>query len=299
MSNRWTRALLGGVVAAVAALYLASALDVGGGVAPNRYAGDRTWVIAHQGGEGLWPSNTMFAFERSVRLGVDMLETDLHATRDGVIVTMHDETVDRTTNGHGRVKDLTLARLARLDAGYRWTNDGGRTFPFRGRGVRVATLEELLAAFPQVPLTLEIKQDEPSIARPLCDALKRHGARDRVLIASFRASALREFREVCPGVATSMAEDEVRPVVLLSLVGLGGLARPAGDALQVPVRSGVIPVVTPALVAAAARKNVAVQAWTVNDPAQMRRLVTMGVDGIITDRPDLLREVLSRARRDP
>lgn len=293
---RWPLGLLG---AAAAAAYVAAALNVGGSVAPSRYAGDRTWVIAHQGGEGLWPSNTMFAFERAVRAGVDMLETDLHATRDGHLVTIHDASVNRTTNGRGLVKDMTLSELNRLDAGYRWTNDGGRTYPFRGRGVRIATLEELLAAFPEMPLTLEIKQDRPSVARALCAALDRHSARSRVLVASFKDEALAEFRAVCPGVRTSMSEGEVRPMVLLGLVGLGGLARPAGDALQVPVRSGAVPVVTRSLVRAAARKNVAVQVWTVNDPQEMRRLVALGVDGIITDRPDLLRDVLARSRRGP
>lgn len=295
MRRRWRAA--GALLAAVAALYAASALNVGGGPPPGPYTGDRVWNIAHQGGEGLWPSNTMYAFERAVALGADMLETDLHATRDGHLVTIHDASVNRTTEGRGLVKEMTLAQVRALDAGYRWTNDGGKTFPFRGKGARIATLDELLAAFPDTYVTVEIKQDDPPIAGKLCDALRRAKHTDRALVASFKDAALRDFRRACPEVRTSMAEGEVRPVVLLSLAGLGGLARPAGDALQVPIAAGGIPVVTPRLLRDARRKRVAVQVWTINDEAEMRRLVALGVDGLITDRPDVLKRVL--AERNP
>ena len=111
-------------------------------------------VIAHQGGDGLWPSDTMYAFQRAVAMGVDMLEMDLHVTADGQFVLMHDETVDRTTDGIGRLEDMTLAQVKALDAGYRWTADGGQTYPYRGQGITVATVEELFQAFPDMPMNI-------------------------------------------------------------------------------------------------------------------------------------------------
>lgn len=298
MRKRWW--VLGGLLVVVGGIFAASALNVGGGVPTNEFAGSgKVWNIAHQGGEGLWPSNTMLAFSNAVRLGVDMLETDIHATRDGTLVTIHDASVNRTTNGRGLVKDMTLAQLKALDAGYRWTNDGGETFPFRGQGVTVATLDELFDAFPNMPMTVEIKQDDPPIAAKLCDALKQHDMTDDVIVASFKDSAMRQFRAACPDVLTSMTEGEVRPIVFLSLANLGGLARPAAASLQVPVSASGIPVVTKRLVREAARKNVSVQVWTINDEAEMRRLIDLGVNGIMTDRPDVLKRVLRERAGSP
>ncbi len=275
--------------------YAGSWLNLGGGARDNVFAGGgKTWVIAHQGGEGLWPSNTLSAFDRAARLGADMLDTDLHATKDGHLVAIHDASVNRTTQGKGLVKDMTLAQLKRLDAGYRFSLDGNKTFPFRGRGLTVPTLEELFRAHPDTTWTIEIKQDDPPIARPFCEALRRFQMTDKVIVASFKDSAMQAFRQACPEVLTSMTEREIRPLVMLNLVGLGGWFRPAGASLQVPVRAAGFEVVTPRFVALAARKHLSVQPWTINDPAEMRRLLKMGVNGINTDRPDVLLRVLGR-----
>ncbi|GBF05609.1 glycerophosphoryl diester phosphodiesterase [Deinococcus aerius] len=259
----------------------------------NPFIQGRTLNIAHQGGEGLRPSNTMLAYRHAADLGVDMLEMDMHATRDGVLVLSHDETLDRLTDTKGRIADLTLAQVLAADAGYAFTPDGGATFPFRGQGVRVAQLSEVLATFPDMPLTVEIKQASPSIAAPFCKTLRDAGVTDHVIVASFSDAALNEFRAACPEVTTSMTEKELRPLVLLSKVGLAGLAPLPGRVAQVPVRSGNIEVVTPGFVRAMHRRGVAVQVWTIDDPAEMRRLIRMGVDGIITNRPDLLKAVLA------
>ncbi|GAA5532931.1 glycerophosphodiester phosphodiesterase [Deinococcus aluminii] len=259
----------------------------------NPFIQRRTLNIAHQGGEGLWPSNTMLAYRNAAALGVDMLDTDLHATRDGVLVLSHDETLDRLTDTRGKIADMTLAQVLAADAGYAFTPDGGATFPFRGQGVRVAQLSEVLAAFPDMPLTIEIKQASPSIAAPFCKTLRGAGATGRVIVASFSDTAMNEFRAACPEVMTSMTEKELRPLVLLSKVGLSRLAPLPGRAAQVPVRSGSIEVVTPAFVRAMHARGVAVHVWTIDEPAEMRRLIGMGVDGIITNRPDLLKAVLA------
>lgn len=259
----------------------------------NPFIQGRTLNIAHQGGEGLWPSNTMLAYRNAAALGVGMLDTDLHATRDGALVLSHDGTLDRLTDTPGRIADMTLAQVLAADAGSAFTPDGGQTFPFRGQGVRVAQLSEVLAAFPNMPLTIEIKQVSPSLAAPFCKALRAAGATQRVIVASFSDAAMNDFRAACPEVMTSMTEKELRPLVLLSKVGLARLAPLPGRAAQVPVHSGNIEVVTPAFVRAMHARGVAVHVWTVNDPDEMRRLIGLGVDGIITDRPDLLKAVLA------
>lgn len=261
--------------------------------APNPYVTGRTLNIAHQGGEHLWPSNTLTAYRGAVALGADLLEMDLHATRDGALVLSHDETLDRLTDTPGRIAELTLPEVLKADAGYALTPAGGQGFPFRGQGVQVAQLRDVLREFPNTPMIVELKQVSPSIAAPFCTALREAGATGRVIAASFSDLALNEFRRLCPEVMTSMTAREVLPLVLLSKVGLAALAPAPGRTMQVPVRQSGIEIVTPAFVRAMHARGVAVQVWTVNDETEMRRLRDMGVDGIITDRPDLLKKVLA------
>ncbi|MFQ5434029.1 MAG: glycerophosphodiester phosphodiesterase [Anaerolineae bacterium] len=258
------------------------------------FANQSFMVIAHQGGEGLRPSNTMAAFSNAMTLGVDVLEMDIHLTADGEIVVMHDDTVDRTTNGTGAIKEMTLAQIKALDAGDYWTDDDGRTHPYRGQGITVPTLREVFEAFPDMPMNIEIKQKEPPMVEPFCALIREYGMADRVLAASFHPEAMTAFRETCPEVATSMVEDEIRPFFVLNLAFVGGVYAFPGEALQVPEYSGNLHVVTPRFVRTAQRQNVAVHVWTVNDPADMQRMLELGVDGIITDRPDLLLDVLGR-----
>lgn len=269
---------------------------------PNPFIVSPAWNLAHQGGELLWPSNTLLAFREAAALGVQMLDTDMHATADGKLVLSHDDTVDRLTDGTGRIRDLTLAELRRLDAGARFSRDGGKTFPYRGQGLTIPTLDEALAAHSNLPWTIEIKQDTPSIAVPFCAALRQHQITSRVIVASFSDRAMQDFRAACPEVATSMTEKELRPLVILSKVGLGrvglaGLAPAPGRVAQVPVRAGGIEVVTASFVAQMHARGVAVHVWTINDAAEMRRLLRLGIDGIDTDRPDLLRRVLAEEKR--
>ena len=158
--------------------------------------------------------------------------------------------------------------------------------------MRIPTLEEVLTAFPQMKFNIEIKQIEPSIASSLCETLRAHDLTDRALIASFHPTAMNEFRAACPEVATSMVEDEIRPFFILNTIFLGALYSPPGAAFQVPEYSGSLHVLTPRFVRGAHGNNVAVHPWTIDDPADMERFLDMGVDGIITDRPDLMIELL-------
>jgi glycerophosphoryl diester phosphodiesterase len=272
------------LLAAGAAAYALLAL-LGAPRSPHPYfeAERGTQVIAHRGGAGLRPENTLAAFQHAAELGAEIVEMDARVAADGAIVVIHDATVDRTTDGIGPVAALTLAELRRLDAGYRWSPDGGRSFPYRGRGLRVPALEEVLERVPSVRMVVEMKQFEPPSAAALCALVRRSGMQRKVLVASFAAGALRAFRGACPEVATSMSAFEARLFVTLR-----GLYTPAAAALQLPDRMGDTVLVTPEMIALARGHNVKVHAWTVNDEARLRELVHLGIDGIMTDRPDRL-----------
>lgn len=251
-------------------------------------------VIAHQGGDGLWPGNTLYAFEQASALGVDVLEMDLHLTKDAVLVINHDETVDRTTDGTGMIEELTLAELRTLDAGYNWSIDGGQTFPYRGMGITIPTLEEVFRAFPQYHMTIEIKATTSSMTVAFCEMIRSYGMQDKILVASFHDERMQEFRQACPEVATSSARQETTIFVLLSKAFLGRLYTPGFYCLQVPEESSGITVMTAGFVRAAHERNLRVEPWTIDDPDQMKQYIQWGVDGIITDRPDLLMEILGR-----
>ena len=257
-------------------------------------------VIAHQGGDGVWPGDTMYAFEKAVEIGVDVLEMDAHITKDGQIVLMHDEEVQRTTDGTGLIDDLTLAELKRLDAAYDWSSDGGKTFPYRGQGIQVPTLDELFQKFPQMRYVIEIKLTENPTDGPLCDLIRRYNMQDKVMIASFHDVAMQNFRQTCPEVATSASRTEVRNFVLLGKVFLSAFMAPQYQSIQPPYdpkESLNIPIMTERFVREAHAKNIRVEPWTVNDPKLMRQYIEWGVDGIITDRPDVMIEVLEEIGR--
>lgn len=251
-------------------------------------------VMAHRGGRGLWPENTMFAFQQAVDLGVDVLEMDVHSTADGVLVVLHDSTVDRTTDGSGPVQELTLAELQKLDAGYNWSADDGQTRPYRGQGIQVPALEEVFAAFPAMAMNIEIKQEAPSIAAPLCQMIRNHNLQDRVLIASFSQPTIKEFRKECPEVATSAGQNEVIALFALAKVYLEGAYSPATESVQVPEYRSGLHVITPRFVSAAHNRNLQVHAWTINEADDMRRMLDLGIDGLITDYPDRLLELVGR-----
>lgn len=259
-----------------------------------KQAGSRPLVIAHRGGAGLWPENTLYAFARAQALGVDVIELDVRSTADGTLVVFHDATVGRTTDGAGRVAEKTLAELKRLDAGYGWSPDGGRTFPLRGSGLTVPTLDEVFAALPRMKFNIEPKPESPSPVQPLCRSIREHGMFERVVVGSFSQTIIDEFRRECPGVATSASTAEVRKFLALYKTGLGEAYSPAMQALQVPESAGGVRVLTGDFIVAAHGRNLQVHAWTINEMVEMRRLLDMGVDGIMTDYPDRLLSLLGR-----
>ncbi|BCB02285.1 glycerophosphodiester phosphodiesterase [Bacillus sp. KH172YL63] len=259
----------------------------------------RPLVIAHQGGKHLAPGNTIEAFRNATALGVDVIETDIHITKDGHLVTIHDPTVDATTNGTGFVKDYTLKELQHLDAAYYFQDLEGN-FSYRGKHVYVPTLEEVFQRFPDMRVNIEIKDDNPEdrmeeIIEKLWMLIEEYEMEDKVLIASFDQKIINLFESHSNGrVATQGGKQEAKKFVLLHKLFLRNLYKSNVDAFQLPLQEGRFDLTNPVLIHGAHRIGLYLHYWTINDKETMERLVDLGADGIITDRPDLLMEVLSQ-----
>ncbi|EJY55240.1 glycerophosphoryl diester phosphodiesterase [Alicyclobacillus hesperidum URH17-3-68] len=252
----------------------------------------RCKVIAHRGASLHRPANTLDAFRLALDMGADILETDVHWTRDGVLVVSHDEVVDTVSNGQGRIADMTYAELLRLDFGYRFSPDGGKTFPFRGQGVRIPTFLELLKSFPNCTINVDIKPRNARISEFLrmVDAV---GALERIILASFHHATLVEARSRCPRLRTSASVREVASFLLATRMGVRRTKhRLPYVALQVPRERYGITVVDQTFVDRAHAAGVEVHVWTIDDPEQMRHLIDLGVDGIVTNSPQTLQSVL-------
>lgn len=255
---------------------------------PGRPVLEQTPLLyAHRGGSALAPENTLPAFTKGLEFSADVLELDVRLSADDVVMVIHDTTLDRTTNGAGKVRDATLAEIKALDAGYWFTPDEGATYPFRGQGVTVPTLEEVFAAFPDAAVNIDIKDDLPLAAERLADTISRAGAAQRVLVGSFHSDILRYFHALAPEVATIAEPGETRTFFILSTLHLWRLHRPHADTYQVPLQYGRFRLDSARFIANAHKLNQQVQYWTIDDPQEMRRLLELGADGIITDRPDL------------
>ena len=255
------------------------------------------WPVnfAHRGDSANAPENTLESFHRAVAAGAEGLELDAHMTRDGRIVVIHDDTLDRTTDGTGYVRDKTLAEIQQLDAGYGFTER--ETHPYRGKGLRVMTLDEVFKEFPDVAINVEIKEDQPGIEEAVSAVIRENGAKRRTLVAAGTHAIIKRFREVSGGtVSTSASEREIRAFFFVSRLRLEGSFRPSYDALQIPVVYGGVKVATPRFVKAAHDRGVRVDVWTVNEPEEMNRLLEAGVDVVMTNRPETLRKVLKKRR---
>ncbi len=253
------------------------------------YFGDgRRLLIAHRGGSKRWPENTLLSFEHAYDLGYRWIETDVQLTRDGEIVIFHDTTLERTTNGQGAVSDHTLAELKPLDAGHGFTPDG-RSFPRRDTGVQIPTLLEALECWPALHLNIEMKTTDPNLPEALWSLIERRGAHERVLVASAHDALTRRFRKLANRrVPTSAGRDGILQFWLAVQAGGVRFMRPEFDALQVPIQQGCLRVVDQRFVDAAHRHGLLVHVWTVDDAREMQWLDRIGVDGIMTDRPEVL-----------
>ncbi len=243
----------------------------------------RPQVFAHRGGSALRPENTLAAFDHGLSFGADGLELDVHLSRDGVVVVHHDRTLERTTNGHGRVADYTASELAALDAGWHF---GPPDHPFRARTGGVPTLSTVLRRYRDVPMIVELKVNDPVLAHRTIDELRAADAVDRVALGSFGSRVLRAARVYEPRVVTGSSREETRLALYRSWVHWP-VRSPRYDVFQVPEFAGRTRVVSPRFIRYAHEDGLAVQVWTIDRAADMQRLLEWGADGIISDRPDV------------
>ena len=257
---------------------------------------DKFLVIAHRGGRCLGPESTLYTYRKAVKLGVDVLEMDVRSTGDGQLIILHDDTVARTTNAMGPVENYSLVDLKKLDAAHRWSPDNGQTFPLRNKGVKIPTLAEVFNAFPQIKMNLEIKDTRSSTIHSLCRLIHDHQMTKKIMVASFDADSLKEFRSLCPQVATSAGASEAMLFYGLQKVYLEAAYSPDAQALQVPETFRDLRVVNRRFIEAAHARNMRVQVWTVDDVDAMQRLLNLGVDGIMTDYPQRLMNLLKKRK---
>ncbi len=261
---------------------------------------------AHRGASRQFPENTMEAFRgaQAILPGC-LLETDVRLTRDSSIIMMHDELLEMKTDGAGPVGTAVLDQIRALDAGYNVTFDGGATFPFRGKGYRIPLLAEVLDAFPGVRFSIDIKDRDLGAAERVASMIADKGAAKRVIVGSFHDRTMAFVRKNFPGLITSFSRnDTLRFIALRKLPGGG--PTPQGEAMLIPEFIGGgqydyqgkgatrgVRIITRGLIEDAHRRGIPVLAWTINRPENMERLIRWGIDGIVTDRIDILKDVLA------
>lgn len=259
--------------------------------------GRDTLAIAHRGGANIAPEETMAAFQESADLGVDILEFDVHMTSDNVPVVIHDPTVDRTTNGEGTVNEMSLEEIKQLDAGYNFQDRNGE-YSYRGQEVEIPTVEEVFQAFPDYKFLIELKDTNDSelyepMIQEMWNIIQEYEMEDQVIIASFDHDINERFQEVSNyGVAIGAGEQEVTPYVVWHILRLNGFANVNADALQLPVEQFGIDLADSNLLNASEERNIDVYYWTINDSETMQELIDKEVDGIMTDNPDILIDLL-------
>ena len=254
-------------------------------------------VIAHQGGKDLAPSSTLEAFQNAKELGVDVIEFDIHMTKDGHLVAIHDDTVDRTTDGEGRVNDLTLEEVQSLDAGANFQDLNGN-YSFRNQGMIIPSLEEIFENIPDMRWNIEIKAtNDPdlyeSISEKLWKTIQDYGLEDDALIVSFDQEIIDMVEDASGGHALiAGGRAEVTKFVIFHKLFLNGLYRPQVDAMQIPTEEGPINLEDKKLIRGAEKAGIDLHYWTINKEDSMQKLIDLGAHGILTDRPDILIDLL-------
>ena len=250
---------------------------------------DKVQIFAHRGNSRYFPENTIPAFTSAADLKVDCMETDIHLTIDGTCVIWHDDTLENLTGDQARICSKTLKELKSLDAGRNFSPDNGKTFPFRNTGIKMATLEEVLETLPKMKFNIDLKDNNRKLVREFVRIVRKHKAEGRILGASFHHENILQLRELIPELVTSFSEKEARGIVVSQKTGFLRFKKnfPA-EALQVPEYLKGLKIVTPGLLKTLHAHNIFIHVWTVNNSTDMKRLFTMGVDGIFTDDPLLL-----------
>ena len=247
------------------------------------------------------PENTLLSFQRAMEEGAEYLELDVHGTLEGEVVIIHDATVKRTTNGRGRVSRKSLKDLKALDAGYRFSRDRGNSYPYRGQDIRIPALKEIFDALPQARLIIEIKQIRPTIVKKVIETARQAHKEEAVLLATENDQIMNEIRRELQtsklSIATGFSYGEVAAFMGWLAGGKTSDYLPSGQAFQIPCEYNGMTLVNELTLRAAHDLGLEMFVWTVNETEQMRRLLKLGADGIITDYPARLRDLVAEMRR--
>ncbi|WP_457557087.1 glycerophosphodiester phosphodiesterase [Candidatus Harpocratesius sp.] len=285
--------------------------------------------MAHRGVSANIPENTLPAFEDAFNSGVDCIETDIHLTKDNHFVFFHDEKLNRTTNGNGKISKYTLKELKQFDAGYNFTQieNGNITYPYRGKGYKIYAIEEIIPIFPKIRFNIDIKDQNSAAPILLAKQFKEMGVEERVMVGSFHQKQINTFRKIAPEISTSAGPREVFQFWLKARkskkqnnnndernnkteryyqnheeidvaneweqnqLRIFGYKLPY-VALQIPESYSIIHLVTPAFIEFAHSLGIALHIWTINNEKDMRRLLNWNVDGIFTDHPQRLLKMI-------
>ncbi|WP_371806052.1 glycerophosphodiester phosphodiesterase [Candidatus Lokiarchaeum ossiferum] len=275
----------------------------------------RPLVMAHRGDSANVPENTLASFEDAYKLNVDCIESDTHLTKDGQFVLFHDDKLDRTTDGTGLIADYTVEELKKLDTGFHFSGTPDNPHPFRGKGYHIHTIDEILPTFPDVRFNLDIKSKNPKAPELLAKKLADLEVEERVMVGSFHQGQIRLFRKNSK-IPTGAGSREVlsfwrkskswirkHPEIIQNNnpVNPDDIDRNQKEvfgkllpyyALQIPEGYLFLKIVKPEFIIFAHHMGIAVHIWTINDAKDMRRLLQWGVDGIFTDHPKILLEVV-------
>lgn len=286
--------IIGSIIGAIAVVWLALFLMPAFKKVTTPFANeDRPLVIAHAGGAHLAPANTLAAFQNAADLGVDVIEFDMHMTKDGHLVAIHDDTVDRTTDGTGRVNDLTLEEIKQLDAGYHF-KDLEAEYSFRDTGVEIPTVEEAFDAVPNMRWNIEIKDtNDPELHKEIAEKLwaliQEYELEEDSLTVSFDHDIVERMLEVSDGEAfVSGGRGEITKLVVIHKLFLNGLYQPTVNAIQIPTKDSGINLKSRNLIRSVNRLGMDVHYWTINEEEMMKELIELGANGLLTDRPDLM-----------
>ena len=247
-------------------------------------------VVAHRGDSKNYPENTLSAFISAHNMNIDVIETDVHLTKDNQIVIWHDDSLERNTDGSGKIEDHTLSELKKYDAGFKFTHDG-KTFPFRGKGITLCSLDEALKACPDQRFNIDLKTDDVRIVDAYIKVIRENKAEKRVCTASFHYNNLKEMRRKAPDMLTSITTSEVVPLVLRQKLHILPKKFKRKIIFQIPRSASVLKIVTPSFVREMHKRGAIVMVWTINDEKSMRELFSMGVDSVMTDDPALVIKV--------
>ncbi|MDW3651973.1 MAG: glycerophosphodiester phosphodiesterase [Bacteroidia bacterium] len=254
------------------------------------------WIIAHGGAKKLYPGNSLLAFRSSATLGVDMLEMDVRMTKDGILLTHHDHNIDRMSNGKGDLIDYTYKELLTFNFGYNFQDEKGN-YPYRNDSIPPCKLSEVFEAFSHMPLMVELKdrgENGKKAAHILKDMISKYKLQDKIVVVAFDENILSYFQEITAGnIQIGTSQEQTKDFVITALSAMEFLYRPKATVVAIPSQNSGINLASRRLINSAHRRNMAVHYWTIDDPAEMKKLISLGADGLITDRPDLMKKVLA------